>query len=221
VRRLAPLGAALVAALLLATVAAADARDPRVKTTKADQARAVASLLRPTDLGPAWTGNAEKPNGIKIPTCPAYAPNDHDLTITGHAEAVASLPSSGLQVDTDVEVFKTAKQVEVLFKRMLQPKLATCLKYDLEKSIGGSNVSIGGVARVAVAKAGSHASLFRVALKVKNGKSLVDVDSDFMFISQQRTQFFVNVVFPASLASQLVSLENTIARTLARRAAQA
>ena len=55
---------------------AADSTDPKVKITKADQARAAAAVLRFSDLGPAWSGRAEKPKSLKIPICPANQPNN-------------------------------------------------------------------------------------------------------------------------------------------------
>lgn len=196
---------------------AADPLDPKVKISAADQAHATAGLLTRTDLGPAWAGGPQKPNALKIPVCPAYHPDDSDLTITGHAESVLSLASSGLQIDSDVVIMKTAKQVEIQFNRILQPKLATCLRYDLLKSIGGQGIVLGKVKRLEVAKVGTHAALFRVELAVKSGKSSVVVFSDFMFLGQGRTQFYVNVVAPSSVESQLGSLENRIARTLINR----
>ncbi len=217
-RRFGSLAAVVTALLLVAAAVAADVTDPKVKITKADQARATASLLSGADLGPAWTGKVEKAVSLKFPVCPAYTPNNSDLTITGHAESVVSLASEGLQVDTDVEIFKTAKQVDTLFKRLLQPKLAACLKYDLLKSVGGTNVTIGSVKRLRVAKVGTHAALFRVALAVKSGTSTAGVDSDFLFVGRHRTDYFVNLVFPQPLERQIVALENRIARMLAARA---
>jgi len=210
---------AVAAGLTLAAAAtAADVTDPKVKLTKADQAHATASVLVGSALGAAWSGSLEKPVAIKIPICPAYTPNNSDLTITGHAEGLSTLANEGLQIDTDVEIFKTTGQVDTLFKRMLQPKLATCLKYDLLKSVGRNGVIIGKVTRLTVPKAGTHAALFRVSLSVKNGSKAVGVDSDFLYVSQQRTVFFVNIVLPESLESQLTPFEQKLAPTLAKRA---
>ena len=108
---------ALASALALAAAAAAAAPDPKVHLTKADQAIAKASLLRFSDLGAAWSGGAVKPQSLKIPLCPADQPNDSDLVITGHAESTLALASQGLQVDADVEILQTARQVETLASR--------------------------------------------------------------------------------------------------------
>jgi hypothetical protein len=208
----------LAAAVVAAAAVAADSTDPRIKLSKADQARAKAAVLRFSDLGSAWTGGAEKPKSLKIPICPANVPNDHDLTITGHAESALTLSSAAINVDTDVEIFKTAAQVAKLAKRVFQPlQLAACLKYDLEKSIAGPTASVTGVAAIPVAKAGDRSILYRATVAVKSGKKTVPVYSDFLFVSKDRSQFFVNIVSPGSMKTELPSLENGIAKLLASR----
>lgn len=208
--------AALVT-LVAAALAAADATDPRTKITKLDQAQAVASLLKFSDLGPAWAGAGETPSTLKIPVCPGDQPNNSDLTLTGHAESYLELKSEGLQVDTDVEVFKSAGEVNTLVKRMVTPLLSACLKYDLLKSLGSLGASLGNVTLLKLEKVGSHSSDYRVSLKY-GGHPIV---SDYIFVSQGRTQFFVNVVAPGPLTSQLLALEDRIAATLAGRAVKA
>ncbi|HWE82708.1 MAG TPA: hypothetical protein VG265_13745 [Gaiellaceae bacterium] len=206
----------VLAALLAAAVAAADSTDPRTKITKADQAHASASLLRFSDLGAAWSGAAEKPTSLKIPVCPGQQPNDSDLTLTGHAESYLELKTEGVQIDTDVEIFRNTGQVNALFKRMLTPLLASCLQYDLLKSVGGTAARVGKITKLALVSAGTHSSDYRVSLTY-SGHPIV---SDYLFVAQGRTQFFVNVVAPGPVASQLLALENRIAKTLAARAAK-
>jgi hypothetical protein len=208
---------AVLAALLAAAVAAADTTDPKTKITKADQARASASLLRFSDLGAAWSGAAETPTSLKIPVCPGQQPNNSDLVLTGHAESYLELKTEGLQIDTDVEVFRNAGQVDALYKRMTAPLLSSCLQYDLLKSVGGTAAKVGKVTKLALVSAGSHSSDYRVALTY-SGHPIV---SDYVFVAQGRTQFFVNVVAPGPLASQLLALENRVAKTLAGRATKA
>jgi hypothetical protein len=203
-----------LAALAATAAAAADSTDPRTKITKTDQAHATASLLRFSDLGPAWSGAGETPSTLKIPVCPGDQPNNSDLTLTGHAESYLELKSAGLQIDTDVEIFKSARQVNALFKRMVTPLLSACLKYDLLKSLGASSASVGSVTLLRLQRVGAHSSDYRVSVKY-GGHPVV---SDYIFVSQGRTQFFVNVVAPGPLTSQLLALEDRIAATLAGRA---
>ena len=208
---------AVIAALVGAAVAEADSTDPKTKITPADQAHATASLLKFSDLGPAWSGAGETPTTLKIPVCPGDQANNSDLTLTGHAESYLVLKSEGLQIDTDVEVFKSAGEVNTLVKRMVNPLLSACLKYDLLKSLGSAGATVGNVTLLKLQKAGSHSSDYRVSLKY-SGHPVV---SDYIFVSQGRTQFFVNVVAPGPLTSQLLALEDRIATTLAGRAVKA
>jgi hypothetical protein len=214
------LGAVVAAALLVAASAvAADSTDPKIRLSKADQAMASKLVLRFTDLGPAWSGGAEKPTSLKIPVCPSNQPNDSDLTVTGHAESGLNLTSAATQVDTDVLIFKSAKQVGKLVSRVIEsPSLGDCLRYDLIKSVGAQGVTIVGVSQVPVAKAGDHSALFRVTLSVKSGSKTVPVYSDFLYVSKGRAQYFVNIVAPGSIKTELPSLENGIAKKLAAKA---
>jgi hypothetical protein len=212
-----PLLATLAAAAFVwtAVAVAADPLDPVIKIVAADQAHATAALLVRDDLGPAWAGFAPpQPLALKLPVCPAYHPDDSDLTITGHAESLLTLASAGLQVDSDVLILKTAQQVETQFNRIVQPKLATCLKYDLLKSNVPKGTVFGRVEQLNRVRVGTHAMLFRVPFVYQKAPII----ADFMFLSQGRTLFFVNIVAPGSAASELAALENRIARTLIKRA---
>jgi hypothetical protein len=212
--------AVCASALVLAAAAlAADSTDPKVHIVKADQARAARAVLRYSDLGPAWSGGATKPVSLKAPICPGHQPNDSDLTITGHAESVLSLASLGFQVDTDSEVFKSPAQVAQLVRRTMGAASLACLKYNLVKSVG-TGATVGDPQSVAVPKAGDRTKAYRVELAVKpqGAKSAVKVVSDYVFVSKGRTQFFVNVVAPASATGQLLALEGRIAKLLAARA---
>jgi len=215
-----PLALVLLTALVTAAVAvAADSTDPRIEIAKADQALAGSSVLRFTDLGPAWAGGAVKPVSLKIPVCPGNQPDNHDLTITGHAESTLTLESAGLQVDSDVLVFKSPAQVTKLAKRVLQPvSLQTCLRFNLLKQVAGQGVTIVGVSQLPLARASGSARLYRVTLEAKSNGQTVSVFNDFLFVSKGRSQFFVSVVAPSSEKGQLPSLENNIAKTLAARA---
>jgi hypothetical protein len=210
----------VAAALVVASAAlAADSTDPKVELSKADQALAAKLVLKFTDVGAAWSGGAEKPTSLKIPVCPSNQPNNSDLTITGHAESRLNLQTAATQVDTDVLIFKNAKQVAKLVSRVIEsPSLSDCLRYDLIKSVGGQGVTIVGVSQVPVAKAGEHSALYRVTLSVKSGSKTVPVYSDFLYVSQGRAQYFVNIVAPGAIKSELPALENRIAKRLASKA---
>ena len=209
---------ASLASLVLAAAALADATDPKERFSKAGQTLAAGTVLRGSDLGPGWQGGTRQPTSLKAPKCPAYSPNDSDLTLTGHAESLFSNGNGGVQVDNDVEIFKTKAQAARRFARIVQPKIGTCLRYDLLKSLGGSGVLIEGAKRLAFARVAAHTAVFRVPLDVKSGGQAVTVYSDFVFLNQGVTQIYLNVVAPSSLKGQLAALELRLARTLAGRA---
>jgi hypothetical protein len=213
--------AACVLGAMFAAVAAAarDPWDPRTKIRPVDQKQAAATVLTKADLGSGWTGGARKPISFKAPTCPSLRPNDGDLTLTGHAESVFSNGNGGIQVDSDIEVFPNAKQAKARFVRFVQPKLFTCLKYDLAKSLGGG----GGVTflqptRLDFPKIGDRTAAFRVPIVVKTGSQTVTVDADFIYLGVRRSQIYVNVIAPSVQEAQLPEFELRLAKLLVKRA---
>jgi hypothetical protein len=206
------------AALVWTAVAAADTFDPKIKLTRADQAAASASILRFNDLGAAWSGGAVKPQSLKVPLCPGVQPNYSKLTITGHAESTLELASQGLQVDSDVEIFKSAKQAAKAAANILNVQLPSCLKYDLLRSgLASGTTTIGSVKQIPVVKVGNRIALYRVSLTVHSGGKAVGVYSDYLYLTKDRTEFFVNLIAPANVASELPAFENDIAKALAAR----
>jgi hypothetical protein len=211
-------GAALVAAFVPAVADARDPWDPRTKIRQDDQRHAAAIVLTQADLGAGWSGGARKPTSLKAPTCPAQRPDDGDLTLTGHAESVFSNGNGGIQIDTDVEVFPTAKQAKARFVRFMQPKLYSCLKYDLAKSIGGSRATILKPARLDLPKVAEQFAAFRVPVAVKAGSQTVTVDADFLYLGAGRSLIYVNIVAPSVQEAQLPEFEHRLAKLLVRRA---
>jgi hypothetical protein len=208
---------ALVASLATVVVGSAAARDPwdpHTKFTKADQAAAKAAVLQQNDLGQGWTGGPQGSPSFKAPTCPAQRPNDGDLTLTGHAESVYSNGNGGLQIYSDLELFATSKQAKARFDRFLQPKLFTCLRYDLSKSLGGTKVTYLKAKRLDFAKVAERTAVFRLPI-VYQGKT---IDFDYLFLGQGRSQFYLSIVAPSTQEGQLPAFELRLAKDLAARA---
>ncbi len=82
-----------------------------------------------------------------------------------------------------------------LFRQMLQPGLEGCLRFDLFKSVGTA-ATVGAATRLTLPKVGSHTAAYRVAVLYKVSGKQVPIDSDFLFLAQRRTVFFVSVVAP-------------------------
>ena len=213
------LAASAALALLAAGVAlGADPLDPKTKIVASDQAAAAAALLRQSDLGAGWAGGPTTPTSLKAPRCPSQSPNFHDLTLTGHAEALYHLDSAGWQIDSDVTVLKTAKQVAAQYKRLLQPALAACVKYDVLKTTGTDpNVKLGITKRIDFPRLAPVAVLYRTTIGYKVGKQLLTIYSDTLLLSKGRTQLWLNFVAPSSDQGPLELREQQIAKTLLGR----
>lgn len=207
-----------IAGLVLAAAALADPLDPKQKLTPADQALAKAALLRQSDLGPGWIGGpASTPSSLKAPVCPSLRPDYSKLTLTGHAESIFTNGNGGIQVVSDVEVWKNLAQAKQHMNALLQPKLGTCIRYALLKSVGGTNVTILEAQRRDFPKLGDSTVHYRAPLGVKSGDKTVSVLSDFILMRKGRTEIYLNVVAPAADEDQLTAFEERIARALIKR----
>ncbi len=207
----------VLAALVLAATALADPLDPKVKIVSADQAHASAAVLRKSDLGAGWVGGATRNPALKQPVCPALRPDYSKLTLTGHAESIFNNGNGGIQVVSDVEVWKTLAQAEQHMNALLQPKLASCIRYALLKSVGGTNVTILAAERQAFPKLGDSTVHYRTPLGVKSGNQTISVLADFILMRKGRTEVYVNVVAPANAEDQLTAFETRISRALMKR----
>jgi hypothetical protein len=216
-RRALPLLVA-VAALVLTGTALADPLDPKVKIVPADQAAARAPLLTRADLGAAWAGGAAaKPSSLKAPVCPSLRPDYSKLTITGHTESRFDNGNGGFQVTADVEVWRTVAQASKHMGALLQPKLATCIKYALAKSVGGPDVTLLPVKKQKIAKLGDSTVHYRAPIAVKSGGETVTVLSDFVLLRKGRTEIYLNVVAPSTDEAQVTAFVTRVARTLVKR----
>lgn len=207
------LATALVLAALLASAAtAADA--PRVRITSADQARAVAALLRRSDFGAGWQGGETGPGSLGVPSCPGFAPNESGLIVTGHADARFTFAPGDVVLDQDVEVLSSAAEVREDFARTISPRLASCLAYQIDRS---PKVASATVERIPFPSTGSASAAYRATV-VFRGSGLDDVVlSDFVFFAVGRVEYSFNVIAPLDTRSQLVRFELALAEVILRR----
>jgi len=211
--------AGVAVSLVAAAAAAADPLDPKTKIVASDQAAAVAALLTRADLGSGWAGGEITPTSLKAPRCPTLQPSFHDLTLTGHAEASFHHATTGWEIDTDVTILKTQKQVTTQYKRLLQPALEGCIRYDLLKTTGTDpNASLGPTKHLKFPRLATVSVLYRVPILYKVGKQTVTFDDDTMFLSKSRTQFWVNFLAPSTEVATLDLREQEIAEALLKRA---
>jgi hypothetical protein len=206
------LAAALVG-LASTSVALADA--PTVQITSADQAKARAALLRPSDLGAGWTGGPIQTTQLSPPNCPGFDPKESDLVVTGHADA--RYRTSGVELDQDVQVMSDAAAVQTDFSRSIRPQLAKCLAFQLGKL---QNVVGVQVKRLAFPPLGSVSAVYRAEVDVRTPKGHGTLISDYVFFGQGRTEYEFTVIAPGAARDELAQFEFTLAQILLHRAAQ-
>jgi hypothetical protein len=202
--------------LALACAGAALADNPTVRIDSADQARAVASLVRLKDFGVGWTGGPKTATKLTAPNCPGFNPKESDLVVTGHAEAQFSYHGQVI-LNQDTQVLETAGSVKTDFSRTVQPKLAGCLAYQL-KSSGKGEVTAASVKALALPRVGDVSAAYRAVITVRvNGKSGKFI-RDFIFFGRGRLEYSLVVDGPMAEADQLVPFETAIAKILVKRA---
>jgi hypothetical protein len=208
-----PLLATALIALCFTGAALGD--NPTVRIVAADQARAVASLLRLSDLGSGWQGGMTKPTPLVSPSCPGFDPKESDLVVSGHADARFSSPAGGVVLDEDVEVLASAAAVKTDFQRTIRPQFPPCLAYQLDHS---ANVVSATVQRIPFPATGSISAAYRARVVVRNAKVKGTLLSDFVFFAKGRIEYSFNVLAPPEAASQLVRFELALAEIVLKRA---
>ena len=210
-----PLLAAALLGLVCASAALGD--NPTVKIEKADQAKAVAALLRRADFGSGWTGGPVKPHSLNAPHCPGFDPKESDLVVTGHADARYAFSQGDVELDQDVQVLKSAAAVRTDFRRTISPALGRCLALQLKKLSGVTATS---VARVAFPRTGDVSAVYRATISVRNGKTRGKLLSDYVFFGAGRVEYEFTVVAPPGAGPQLMKFEVGLAQILLKRAGE-
>jgi hypothetical protein len=205
--------AAALASLVCAAAALADA--PHVKLSTADQAKAVAALLKTSDLGAGWAGGTIAPGPLAPPSCPGFDPKESDLTVTGHADARFTFAAGGVELDQDVQVLATPADVAKDFRRTISPRLGQCLAYQLARLSKVAGVS---VKRVAFPPTGTVSAAYRALVAVRSGEAHGTLLSDYVFFGEGRVEYEFTIIAPVGTGSQLPRFELELAQILLKRA---
>jgi hypothetical protein len=185
-----------------------------VKLDPSDQRWAASTLLSAHDFGFGWRGGTtdpEKPTGV---SCPGFDPKASDLVVTAYANASFDNANVGVHVTQDLLVLSTSTAVQKDFARTIQPPLAECLAYQLERS---PHVAAVNVEPLPFPKVGTitHAYRATLALRLKGGTARFF--RDFVFFGNGRLELSLTVDAPVRLRGQLVPFEAEMARTLVKR----
>jgi hypothetical protein len=209
---------AAAATLMTAATASADALDPKTHISSADQAAAAHVLVTRDDLGTGWAGGQITPVSLKMPRCPTLQPNFSKLTLTAHAESNFNNGNGGWQIDTDVTMLKTARQVSTQFALLSKPQLGTCVRYDVLKTTGSDpSVKLGLVKLLPFPSLATFTRAYRTSIVVTAGKASVTVYDDTLMLGKGRTSIWMNFVAPSTDRGPLELREQQLAKLLLAR----
>jgi hypothetical protein len=207
---------AVVTALALAPGATADRE--KVQIVPADQALAKNALVRLSDLGNpvGWRGGPTKPTPPSSFTCGSYTAKQSDLVLTG--TAAAKWVHTGLQIDSESQVLRTEKMVDLDWQRTVtHAGVVDCLRQMFMSGLpkGQRLVSFGTFAFPKVAKLTAG---FRGLVDVGTGKSAVRVLVDLVVVGAGRVELTLITTAPYSAHAAVESAEARLAQLMAARA---
>jgi hypothetical protein len=133
--------AALAAVAAVALVVATGAQANKVQINKADQAKAVASLVQLSELPSALKWQAGKLSTSPASSsfkCKGYNPKSSDLVTTGRA--TQTFDGTGVHLESEAQLLKTAKMVQDDYSRTFVAGLGPCLSEVLGKGVNGLKV---------------------------------------------------------------------------------
>jgi hypothetical protein len=208
--------AGVVAALALASAAAADVW--QIHRTTAGDAKARAIVLKRADFGAAtgWTGGFTSPQLTEQPPCGTFHPKQSDLVVVG--ASATQWKHTGLQVESRAVVLQTAAMVRLDWQRtVLAAPVLPCLRVGFAKQLptGATLVS---VKRVAFPQVAPLTTVFRVLIRVTSNGQAVDVFTDIIAIGSGPTEMTLQVTAPLAIDGNVHPAEVKLARVLAARA---
>jgi hypothetical protein len=217
-RRTTTLAGAVIAALLASFIAGGALADKeQIALTKAGHKAARGAVLKRGDLGKgAWTGSAKRP-ALNTPTgCPGYAPKQSDLVVVGAAGA--NWKSKGVQFDSEAQVLRTPKMVQLDWKRTVRAaKVMPCLKRNLEQSLA-RNERLSFVTRLPVPRIPALVRLYRAVVVVRAKGVNTPILIDSLLIGSRRTEITLTTTALYASRKAVTRTEVRLARVLARRA---
>lgn len=204
----------VVALLASAGSAAADHLEPEKRIRPADQARAKAMLLRPSDL-PSFT---RLPPSSADPHMSCRALDASDLTVTGDAET--PLWSAGVVfVASSSTVYETAADATASWRRETSTAGTRCLRRELGKQFAKQGASISTLRRVAFPKLAQDSAAYRLVLTSTAQGQTVTLTLDVVALKHGRAT--VGLVVGTALVPPVREAELRLARTLEARMAKA
>jgi hypothetical protein len=206
----------ILAVAIPVLVVAATAVAAKSPVTPADTAVARGAVLRRSDLGRGWTGQAA-PVHVPPLTCPQFSPSLRGVVQTGAAASPTFAEgSSGPFVGSVAYVFKTAAQATAVWRRAVTAKLGRCVAASLKNGSGhGVTFAVTGTQPLALPPIATARRGYRVAGMASSSGEELGVYLDELVLERGRT--LVVLSYSSFSAPAPRELELRLARTVARR----
>jgi hypothetical protein len=190
----------------------------KVKLVPADQSLARSGVLRLADLGGAsgWTGGATKPSPPTSFTCGTYHARQSDLVLTGSAAAMWQ-HTAGLQFNSEVQVLRSARMVELDWQRTVtHAGITGCLRQRFGSGLpkGEKVVSFGAVPFPKIAPL---TAAYRALIDVRGMHGTVRVMVDIVVFGAGRVELTLVTTAPYVARTTVAPAEVRLAETMAAR----
>jgi hypothetical protein len=194
--------------------------DAQTVIDEADQGRAAAIVLQPSDFPAGWEGAPhEDGGGADVDQCVEL--DLSDLTVTGDADS-DDFSSETTFVISSASIFQTAEQAGQAFDRYAREELARCigdaLAASAEAGSDGADVDVGEatVSTLAFAAFGDRSSGYRARLTLSVEGEEAPLFVDFVFI--QRERVLATIAFASLLQQPSKTLREDLSAKVAARA---
>lgn len=206
----------MLAALVSATAATAGGDAYTVRMTPDGQVAARAALLTQADLGGGWEGGPSKPQLSTGLHCRTYHPRLSDLVIVGAASAQYRQP--GLQMHSDVQVFRTEKMVALDWRRTAAAtRFLACLRATAKNAATTSRLRFVSFRPLRVPAIGTRTAAYRTIFDARAPEGTIRLAVDIIAFTHGTTELMLTTTMALASAPTLVQNEIVLARTLAAR----
>jgi hypothetical protein len=210
--------AALLAALLCCAPAGAGKEKEKVHIVASDQTLAKNALVRLADLGDptGWSGGTTKPTPPSSFTCGSYTAKQSDLVLTGNA--AAKWLHSGLEIDSEAQVLRTAGMVALDWQRTVtHTGITDCLRKKFASGLPNGQKLVS-FAQVTFPKVAQRSAAYRGLIDVDTGAASVRVLVDVVVVGAGRVELTLITTAPYAARSVVQNAETHLAQVLAARA---
>ena len=206
------IGACLVALAVPALALAADPNNPTKRHTAADTRTATRIALHRSDFVAGW-------KRVKTDTSPDDVckgePDESKLVETADVDPTFESADGAVDVDSEVQVFRTAAMSSTDWSYGTLARLRTCAKDEFARRLG-ANATFALLRTTAPSIAGVQTKAFRLVIPAKVKGTPVVVTSDLVALHRGRVSVMLSATGPRGSyrASQLTPLAGALARRL-------